>query len=253
MDKSIHGKTVLVTGASGGIGSAIATLFASNGAMVGIHYNTNKHDAEKVAETIRQQGGTVSLFEGDLLDQNTRDTLIDRFVSVFGRIDILINNAGAAFDYVHFSKLDSVSWDKTFDLNTKAPFYLIGRAFEQMKRTGVGGKIINVSSVSVKYGGSANSLHYSASKAALESLTVGFAREGAAHNILVNCIRCGVIDTPMRTKIAGYNEDRFRERVAMIPLKKVGRPIDIASMALFLASESGNFITGEIFNVTGGD
>ena len=178
--------------------------------------------------------------------------LVNNFVKVFGGIDVLINNAGAVYEYKHFSELSEKSWDATFALNVKAPFYLMASVFERMKKQG-GGRIINVSSVNVKYGGSGKSLHYNASKAALESLQRGFAREGAKHNILVNSIRCGLIEKPMRTKIDGYSEENFRKRVDLIPLKRAGRPMDIARMALFLAAESGNFITGEIFTVAGGD
>jgi 3-oxoacyl-[acyl-carrier protein] reductase len=96
-------------------------------------------------------------------------------------------------------------------------------------------------------------MHYTASKAALDSLTLGFSRAGADHNILVNSIRCGVIDTNMHTRIEGYSKDQFEKRINMIPLKRVGKPNDIASMALYLASEGGDFITGEIFTIAGGD
>ena len=115
------------------------------------------------------------------------------------------------------------------------------------------GRVLNIISVNVKYGGSANSMHYVAAKAALDNLTLGFAKEGAPYNILVNSIRCGFIDTPMRKNTAGYSEQDMQKRIALIPLKRIGQPIDIASMALFLASESANFITGEIFTVAGGD
>ena len=96
-------------------------------------------------------------------------------------------------------------------------------------------------------------MHYVAAKAALENLTLGFAKEGAEHNILVNTVRCGVIDTPMRTRIAGYSEEDFQKRINLVPLKRAGKPQDIARMVLFLAAETGNFITGEIFTVAGGD
>lgn len=248
----MENKKVLITGASGGIGASMAKLFASDGAHVGIHYNNGEEKATSLLNEIRVSGGKAELFQGDLLDQNVRENLINSFIRSFGGIDVLINNAGAVFDHIHFSELKMESWDKTFDLNVKAPFYLSSKAFEYMKQSG-GGKIINISSVTVKYGGSPSGFHYSAAKAALENLTVGFSRDGAKHNILVNTIRCGVIDTAMRTKINGYTEERFQKRIELIPIKRLGKPIDIARMALFLASERGNFITGEIFTVAGGD
>ena len=250
--KDIGNKKVLITGASGGIGASMAKLFASYGACVGLHYRSGKEEAIKLLKGIRESSGKAELFQGNLLEQNVRTNLVESFVKTFGRIDVLINNAGTTYGYKHFSELDEKSWDCTFGLNVKAPFFLSASAFQYMKETG-GGRIINISSAAVKYGGGANNLHSVATKAALDCLTIGYAREGAKYNILVNSIRSGVIDTPMRTKIKGYTEEHFQKRVSLIPLKRIGQPIDIARMALFLASESGNFITAEIFTVAGGD
>ena len=168
-----------------------------------------------------------------------------------GGIDVLINNAGS-HNHIDFRSLDEKSWQNTFDLNVKAPFILSRDVFNSMKDQG-GGRIINISSVNVKYSGSGKSLHYIASKAALESVTRTLAKEGAKYNILVNAIRPGLIDTPMRTKIKNYSEKDFLKRMELVLLKRAGKPIDVAQMALFLASEAGDFITGEIFTVAGGD
>lgn len=251
MFETIKGKRVLVTGASSGIGASIAKLFASYGAFVGLHYRKSKLQAMGVLRECKNAGGKMEIFQGDLLKSTVRKRLIKSFVDIFGGIDILINNAGGIYKYKHFSEIDEDSWDKTFNLNTKIPFFLSLDAFEYMKKH-KWGRIINITTAGVKYVG-ANSLHYTSSKAALDVLTLGFAREGAKYNILVNSIRCGVIDTPMHTKIDGYSEERFQERINLIPLKRLGKPIDIARMALFLASECGDFITGEVFTVAGGD
>ena len=114
------------------------------------------------------------------------------------------------------------------------------------------GKIINISTVALKDAGAKN-LHYTTAKAALEELTAGLSKEGAKHNILVNSIRCGLIDTPMHTTVSGYQEELFQKRVELVPLGHTGEPLDIARMALYLASEGGRFITGECFSVAGGD
>lgn len=249
---SLKGKRALVTGASTGIGAAIAEHLARYGALVGVHYRNSREEAQAVVERVRHLSGWGELFQGDLLDAEVQQSLVDKFVTECGGIDILINNAGANYAYTHFSELDGKAWDNTFTLNVKAPFYLSGRAFQHMKESG-GGRIVNISSVNVKYGGSAYNLHYGASKAALDNLTIGFAREGAKFNILVNSIRCGVIETLIHKKVKGYTKKHFQRRVNMVPLKRAGKPIDIARMALFLASEAGNFITGEIFTVAGGD
>lgn len=252
MFDSIKGKKILITGASTGIGAKCAKLFAQHGALIGIHYRQNKEKAEKLAEELQNAHNVeAKLFPGDLLEQSVRENIINDFVKSFGRIDVLVNNAGACYSYKHFSELDEDSWDKTISLNAKAPFFLSRYAFNCMKEYRWG-RIINISTVSIKFGGAKN-LHYSASKAALEALTTGFAREGAKYNILVNCIRCGVVDTSMHTRIDGYSEDLFKKRAEMIPLKRVGKPIDIARMVVFLASDCGNFITGEIFTVAGGE
>lgn len=252
MFEDIKDKRVLITGASGGMGTNMAKLFADYGARLGLHCANNKEGAVRLLQEVRDKKREAEIFQADLTNSNERKDLIPSFVKKFGGLDILINNAGAIFDYQHFSELSEKSWDSTFNLNAKVPFYLTGNAFRYMQECG-GGRIINISSVNVKYGGSTKSLHYVAAKAALDNLTVGFAREGAKYNILVNSIRCGFIDTPMRAKVGGYSEENARERVRMIPLQRMGQPIDIARMALFLASEAGNFITGEIFTVAGGD
>lgn len=251
----IKNKKVLITGATGGIGSAIATLFAKSGATVGIHFNKNKDRAQKLLEVIRPSAADADIFHGDLLDDNVKNTLVPSFIDRFKSIDVLINNAATAFGYKHFLELDQNSWDKTFDLNLKAPFCLMQNAFSFMKKKGQG-RIVNISTIAVNYRlttGGPNNIHYIASKAALDSLTVSFAREGANHNILVNSIRCGVIDTPMHENIEGYSKQRFEERAALVPLKHAGKPEDIAQMALFLVSKAGDFITGETIAVAGGD
>ena len=255
----ISDKKILVTGASGGIGSEIAKVFIRQGAFVGLHYSGGENGKnillrlkeEAINKWAKTNPEKIKLFSGNLLNKEARNNLVPSFVEAFGGIDVLINNAGAMFEYKHFSELDEESWDKSFTLNAKAPFWLSARAFEHMKQRG--GKIINISSVNVRYGGSGKSMPYVASKAALDSITKGFAREGAQYNILVNSIRCGVIESPMHTKIPGYTEENLKKRIELILLKRAGKPLDIARMALFLASDAGNFITGQIFSVSGGD
>jgi len=177
--------------------------------------------------------------------------LIHDFIEVFGSIDILVNNAGGIYGNKNFLEIDEDSWNQTFTLNVTAPFFLARDAFSFMKLHG-GGKIINISSISAKYGGSGTTMHYGAAKAALEAITRGLAKAGAPYNILVNTIRGGVIDTPFHEKIQ-RDRKNLEERINLIPLKRMGKPLDIARMALFLASEAGDYITGEIFTVAGGD
>ncbi len=251
MFESIRGKKVLVTGASSGIGWEIALLFANYGASVGIHYNKNKGKAIELQKKIIDTGGKAEVLKGDLLEEATRTSLVQSFVDTFGGIDVLINNAGGVFGNMQFLDMDEESWGRTLTLNATAPFFLSKNAFHFMKQHG-GGRIINISSISAKYGGSVYTMHYGAAKAALEAVTKGLAKAGAPYNILVNSIRGGVIDTPLHTKIS-RDSIAMEKRIALIPLKRMGMPQDIARMALFLASEAGDYITGEVFTVAGGD
>lgn len=248
---SIKGKRVLITGASSGIGAETAKLFGRYGARVGVHYRENRKAAERVERTINSSSGQAEVFKADLLKSRAAPSLIKSFIKKWGGIDVLVNNAGACYEYKHFSELDEPAWDKMIALHTKAPFFLMQEAFKAMKKQRRG-RIVNISTNSIKYGG-AHNMHYYASKAALEALTGGFSREGVKYNILVNSLRCGLIDTPMRTKIAGYTEEDFRRRAALVPLGRAGQPADIAGLILFLASAGGDFITGEIFTIAGGE
>jgi len=248
MLEGIKGKRVLITGASGGIGSAMAQLFAEHGAIVGVHHNQSASKASQIVRDIEKKGGRGAVFQADLTADSS-ENMVYSFVSKFGGIDVLINNAGAVIGSKDILDLDEESWDKTFRLNTRAPFFLAQSAFKHMKESG-GGKIINISSISAKYGGSSQTLHYGAAKSALETVTLGLSKAGANHNILVNTVRGGFIDTPMHQKLKRNN---LEKRIEMIPLKRAGKPQDVAGMVLFLASEAGNFITGETFTVAGGD
>ena len=248
MFKSIRGKKILITGASGGIGESMALLFAEHRAILGLHYNTGKDKIELLVKEIEKRGAQARIFKADLSVESGA-ALVDSFIDQFDGIDVLINNAGAVFGFKDFLELDNESWERTFRLNSQVPFFMSQRAFAYMKEHG-GGKIINISSVAAKYGGSTRSLHYGAAKAALESQTIGLARAGAKEGILINAIRGGFIDTPFHQKLGSKN---IEERIQLIPLKRAGQPKDVANMALFLASEAGDFITGEILAVAGGD
>ena len=245
----IKGKRVLITGASTGIGACTAELFASHGANVGIHYNKSEAKANDVLQRIKRHGGDATVLQADLLNSISCTKLVDSFIDRFGGIDVLVNNAGGIYGFRHFLELDEKSWDDTFTLNVKSSFFIAKEAFSFMKAHG-GGKIVNISSISAKYGGSENSMHYGAAKAALDAITKGLSRAGTENNILVNSVRAGFVDTPFHKKIGRENID---DRIKLTPLKRAGEPIDIARMVLFLASEAGDYITGEVFTVAGGD
>ncbi len=245
----IEGKRVLVTGSSRGIGAETAVAFAEAGAVVGLHCRNRKNGAETVLKRIRSTGATADLFQGDLLDVENASQLIEAFVERFGGIDVLVNNAGSPIHTRHALDVDVGTFEDTLRLNTLSPFFVAQKAISQMKLQGNAGRIINVSSIGVKYAGSDTTLHYTAAKAALETITRSLAKIVAPCNILVNAVRPGVTDTDA---VEHYVSDKH-ERVSQIPLKRMAHPSEISNMILFLASSAGDFITGQIIAVSGGD
>lgn len=245
----LEGKRTLITGSSSGIGKEIALAFAQAGATVGIHFGENKNKAEAVLTQIQEYGTISDLFPGNLTDIQSALKLIETFVERFGGIDILVNNAGSYIQRQPVLELDVETFENALRLNTLSPFFMAQKSIHQMMKQENGGRIINISSIGVKYGGGTDGLHYSVSKAALEQVTRGLAKIGAPHNILVNAVRPGLTDTPTFTNL----KSNLEKRINMIPLKRMGKPSEIAQMVLFLSSCAGNFITGQIIAVSGGD
>ncbi|MEO5372888.1 MAG: SDR family oxidoreductase [Alphaproteobacteria bacterium] len=248
----LKGRRVLVTGAGSGIGRAVALALGRSGASVGLHYHASAGGAGETAAAIDAAGGQAWLLRGDLADTAVRDRLVDDFVAVAGGLDVLVNNAGIVADYADFRELSEAAWLDTFAVNVQAPFWLCRAAWPHLAAAG-GGRIINISSAAVGFGGSARNMHYTASKAALEGLTIALAKEGAPVGILVNAIRCGLIESGMHLRVPGYDEERYRRRAAEVPLGRAGRPEEVAAMVAVLASEEGGFITGQVIAIAGGD
>jgi 3-oxoacyl-[acyl-carrier protein] reductase len=246
----LAGKKILVTGASSGIGAATAELLAAEGASVVVHYGQRKDGADDVASRIRAAGGTAHVVQADLLDESTWTTLVPKSIDLLGGLDALVNNAGRIVAPTPVLDLTPKVWRDVFTLNVEAPFFLAQAAFAHMQQAGAGGRIVNISSIGVKFGGSPTSLHYSASKQALEGATFGLAKAGAPLNILVNAIRPGVIDTPIHSH---QTAEAMQRRVQMIPLKRFGTALEIARMISFLVGPGGDFITGQVFAVSGGE
>jgi len=240
----LKGKTALITGASRGIGSSIAQIFAENNAFVGINYKTNKKKAEYVLEKIKQRGGKGVLLKGDVSNPKDVEKIVKIFVSEVKKIDILVNNAGI-YIRSNFETLSYETWNKVISTNLTGSFNLCKQVLPFMKP---GGKIIFISS-QLAFRGTSHGADYASSKAGMLGLMRSLALELANKKINVNAVAPGTIDTDI---IAGYSEELRKKRIQEIPLNRIGTPDDIANTCLFLASHLSDYITGETINVNGG-
>lgn len=240
-------KTVLITGITGGIGSAIALQFAKEGWNVLGQYHSSPQKMQGLKEAIQKFNGECSFLRANFVSKTELSQFINQLKKY--KIDSLVNNAGGYVVKRHFEKLTTEDLIDTFMLNTFAPILIATRLFAKMQKRKYG-RIINISSIAAKYGGGfAYSMHYGCAKRALEGLTKTLAREGAKDNILVNTIRPGVIDTDFHKKSC----KDINKRIQLIPLKRMGKPEEIARMIFYLASDQNEFITNEIITVAGGE
>jgi NAD(P)-dependent dehydrogenase (short-subunit alcohol dehydrogenase family) len=238
-------RTVLITGVTGGIGSNIAMLFAERGWNIVGQYCSSEEKAGQLVGSMEKYDINLKLLRADF----TQKPDIKAFLSKLTMpIDSLINNSGSYYVMKHFSKLTMEELNRAFMINTFVPMLLTSKIFLSMKRKRFG-RIVNISSIAAKYGGSSCSVHYGCAKRALEGITKTLSREGAEHNVLVNTIRPGVINTEAHEK---FKKD-MKARVSLIPMKKKGSPKDIAKMAYYLGSEENDFITNEIVTISGGE
>ena len=246
MNLGLENKTSIITGAAQGLGKAIALAFAAEGANVVIA-DIDLEKADSVLEQIKANKGNGIAVKVDVSCGEGIDTLIDRTIKEFGRIDIVVNNAGIC-PRTDFEEITEQEWDKVIAINLKSVFLLSQKVFPCMKDNNYG-RIINIASGAGKIGGVQVGAHYSASKAAIICLTKTIALNGAKFGINANAVCPGVIGTEMTTNISKEQIEKYK---AMIPLGRVGSAGDVANMVLFLASEAADYITGEIADVNGG-
>ncbi|WP_024831419.1 elongation factor P 5-aminopentanone reductase [Ruminiclostridium josui] len=239
-------KTVLVTGASRGIGHAIAKKFAQNGFNVAINFNVNRTAAENLERELAREQCNVMTVKADVSSQEQVLEMVQSINSHFGNIDILINNAGIAGQRL-FTDITTEEWDRMFDINVKGMFYCCKAVLPHMIRS-KWGKIVNISSIWGLTGASCE-VHYSASKAAVIGLTRALAKEVGPSNIQVNCVAPGVIDTDMNSELDAQTLDELKEQT---PLGIIGTGTDIAETVFFLTSDSAKFITGQVISPNGG-
>lgn len=236
----------MITGATGDIGREVALCFARKGWNMVCHYCTSREKVTELKKMVENNGVECHLLKADFLSERQIQNFICKIKNF--HIDSLINNAGSYVAKKHFSKLTVLDVERVFMVNTFAPLLLAFDVFLRMKRKRFG-RIVNISSIAAKYGGSSYSVPYGCAKLALEGATKTLAREGAEYNILVNTIRLGVIDTEFHKK---FPKD-MKKRVAMIPLKKMGTPKDVVDIVYYLGSEENNFVTNEIITISGGE
>ncbi len=242
---SLAGKIALVTGASSGIGAAIATALAGAGAAVAVNYRNGRAAAEALVDGINGRGGTAHAFAGDVAVPAQAAGLADAVAAHFGRIDILVNNAGTIEPGL-FGAIEPASFERQFAANTLSVLLMMQAAVPHFPASG--GRVINISS-SLAMAPLESTVVYSASKAAVNTLTQGFARELGRRHITVNAIAPGATETPMTAGIPQEIKDKIS---ASTPLGRWARPEDIADVALFLASDAARFVTGRVIVVDGG-
>lgn len=239
-------KIVLITGGSRGIGAACVMAFAKQGYQVAFTYRTHPQDAEKMAEQLRLSGATVYPVCVDVSQQEQVQAMVAEVERKFGKVDILINNAGIAQQKL-FTDITAQEWRKMLAVHLDGAFYCCKEVLPAMIAQ-KWGRIINISSMWGQVGGSCE-VHYSAAKAGLIGFTKALAQEEAPSGITVNCIAPGVIDTDM---MSGFSEQDKQQLAEETPVCRLGKAEEIADTALFLASEKSSFITGQVIGVNGG-
>ncbi len=239
-------KTVLITGAAGGIGQAIAKRFAAEGYQVVLHYNTNSEGAMTLKKTLEKTGANVFVSGADLKDPAAVDRLLEALQDHHIHVDVLINNAGIKAD----GPIDEMA-DATFTdvlrTNVEGPWFLIKRLVPAMKEKGFG-RIINITSGVAKEG-RANQTNYAASKAALENLSKSLARELGPYGITANAVAPGLIMTPMTADVPEAQKEAYIDKV---PIKRLVEAEDVAHACAFFADERSGAISGQIIGVNGG-
>lgn len=245
-------KTVLITGASRGIGAATAILAAEKGYAVAVNYKKSREAAEAVADTIRRNGGHAKIFQADVSKEEDIIRLFEAVDAAFGNLTSLVNNAGIL---EHQCKLENITWSRLqriFETNTLGPFICCREAIKRMslKYGGKGGTIVNVSSIASRTGAPFEYIDYAASKGAIDSLTIGLSRELADDGIRVNAVRPAFIHTDIH--VSGGEPGRIERIKDTIPLKRGGLAREVAEAILWLASEQSSYSTGVFIDVSGG-
>ncbi|MCZ8099433.1 MAG: SDR family NAD(P)-dependent oxidoreductase [Burkholderiales bacterium] len=246
----LSGKVVLVTGGSTGIGAAAAKAFAGSGSRVMVHYNESRDAAEAVAAEIAAAGGEAATVQGDISQGGVPKRLVADTVARFGRLDVLINNAGGMLGRVALAELTDDHYHRVMNLNALSVVAMTREAQPAMKAAG-GGAMINVTSIAARNGGGGGAVLYAASKGFVSTFTRGIAKELWADRIRVNAVAPGVIMTPFHERYS--NAQQIEAMRQTVPMGRVGTPDDCIGAFLFLASDAlSGYMIGQIIEVNGG-
>jgi glucose 1-dehydrogenase len=245
----LQNKVAVITGASLGIGSAIALAFAKEGAAVAVDYRSHPDEAKEIVEQVEGSGGRAISVRADVSDPGDVKNLIQKAVEEFGRLDVMVNNAGVE-EKMPFLDTPLDVWNKTIAVNLTGAWLGCQEAAKQMVSQGEAGRIINVSSVHEDLPMPTNS-PYCVAKGGLRMLMRTIAVELAPHNITVNNIAPGAIDTPMDAPLK-EDANQMQRLLSEIPLRRMGQPEEVAALAVYLASDTASYVTGSTFVIDGG-
>jgi 3-oxoacyl-[acyl-carrier protein] reductase len=249
MIDDLNGARILVTGASSGIGAAVASAFARHGASVALHYNTNREGADAVAAGIARAGGQSVIVAADLSRSAEAARVVSDAASALGGLDILVNNAGAMVRRATLREIDEATFDAVTDINVRSAVMTTQAALPHLEKSEAAA-IINTSSIAARHGGGPGAGLYAAAKASLSSLTRNWAKELASAGIRVNAVAPGVVETPFHRLTSAEMMETMRKSV---PLGRVGAPDDCVGAYLFLASaQLSGYVTGQVIEVNGG-
>jgi 3-oxoacyl-[acyl-carrier protein] reductase len=248
----IAGKVCLVTGASRGIGAAVARGLGAHYAAVAVHCRSGRAEAEQVVADVERSGGKALLVQGDIAEPGTVDRLITETVAGFGRLDVLINNAGDQISRVDIADTSDELFDRHVAVNIRPTFAACRAAIRQFrKQQGRGGNIINVSSIAARTGGGGGSYIYAGAKGFISTFSRALAKEVAAQGIRVNVVSPGVIATDLQDRVT--SPEQLRNTATQIPMRRIGVPDECTGAFLYLCSDKlSGYVTGQVIEVNGG-